>query len=328
MNLPFIALIFLTTTATLFSEEPPSFRVYQVPSGIVTYTIQNDGPMIQKRGQKRRIFDRYGYRELVEEATVQTMNIMGETQREETHTKTLRVGTKVSQADLLKKRIVTMPAMGLNLFAKANGGDLTRTGEKMLQSMGAKKKGQKRVAGVLCDLWELPGITQCLYKGVTLEIVTEMPNLRQVERATEARFDLPVAEANFRLPDFPTTTPQIPPQMAEAFRDLSQEESSVEAPAPSSPQSQRKLPPALRTELQQHYQIMKEGYSCFENARSLSQAQACSDRLSNQLGESPDTLSQWDRTSKTQLLDTFKTLLHHMECAAKASTFGDLDRCQ
>jgi len=325
MKLPVISppTLLLLCTALLGGGEP-SVRVYQVPSGIVTYTIQNDGPMIQKRGQKRRIFDRYGYRELVEEATVQSMNIMGETQQEETHTKTLRVGTQVTQADLIKKRTVQGPAAGLNLFAGANGGDLTRTGEKMLQSMGAKKKGQKRIVGVLCDVWELPGITQCLYKGVPLEIITQMPNLRQIERATEARFNLPIAEANFQLPDFPVERVQMPPELARA---LGAEPPGEKTP-PSSQNKDERIPPQLKAQLQTQYGIMKEGYMCFEKARRLPEAQACSDRLSAGMGDAPEKLSEWNPETKAQLLNVFKIMMRQMECAKGASTFRELDHCQ
>ena len=324
MKLPVISLptLLLLCTALLGGGES-SFRIYQVPSGIVTYTLQSDGNMIRMQGQKRRIFDQYGHREIVEEAKVQTINVIGQIQRDETHTKTLRVGTQVTQADLIKKRTVQGPAVGLNLFAGANGGDLTRTGEKMLQSMGARKKGQKRVAGVLCDVWELPGITQCLYKGVPLEIITQMPNLRQVERATEARFNLPIAEANFRLPDFPVERVQMPPDLAGALGT----EPPGEKTPPSSQNKDERIPPQLKAQLQTQYGIMKEGYMCFEKARRLPEAQACSDRLSAAMGDAPEKLSEWNSTTKAQLLNLFKIMMRQMECAKGASTFRELDRC-
>jgi len=70
----------------------------------------------------------------------------------------------------------------------------------MLKKMGGKKIGSDKVAGYSCDVWELMGTKQCLYKGIPLKIESDVMGIKSVEIATKAEFST-VTNKDFKLPD-------------------------------------------------------------------------------------------------------------------------------
>ena len=89
---PLICIAALVTLSPLYGGGK-TYKKYLVESGKVTYSIQGSGNIMgttQKvKGQKRLIFDKYGFRELTEEATVSKMNIFGNEKVDKTHQMTL-----------------------------------------------------------------------------------------------------------------------------------------------------------------------------------------------------------------------------------------------
>jgi len=82
------------------------------------------------------------------------------------------------------------------------GENLKESGEKMMKSMGGKKLGTDKVLGYTCDVWELMGSKQCIYKGIPLRVVTDVMGLKSTEVATKAEFDLSLTQKDFTLPDY------------------------------------------------------------------------------------------------------------------------------
>jgi hypothetical protein len=73
----------------------------------------------------------------------------------------------------------------------------------MMKKMGGKQTGTDTVAGVTCDVWELMGTKQCIYKGITLKIESDIMGMKSLETATKASFNISLSDDAFKLPDFP-----------------------------------------------------------------------------------------------------------------------------
>lgn len=104
--------------------------------------------------------------------------------------------------DFDTKEIQYREDMGL-AFSLGDEQNLKKFGENVIKNMGGKKIGTEKVAGYRCDIWEVNGVKECLYKGVPLKIETTVTGMTLTETATKAEFDISLSAENFKLPDFP-----------------------------------------------------------------------------------------------------------------------------
>jgi len=183
-------------------------KLYDVKSGKVEYTIKGSGEImgqkIQTIGKKRLIFDHYGAQNLTEENKVEKQVIMGQKKINKTHTLIYLKGGMMYQADFNRKRIIRMENIGMAMAGMMGGGkNMQQTGESMMKQMGGKKTGTDKVLGYTCDIWELMGTKQCIYKGVLLRVETNIMGIKNTEVATKAEFDISLSKDDFKLPDFP-----------------------------------------------------------------------------------------------------------------------------
>ena len=68
-----------------------------------------------------------------------------------------------------------------------------------------KKTGTDKVLGYTCEVWELMGVKQCIYKGIPLRVESNIMGMKNMEIATKAEFEISLSKDNFKLPDFPLT---------------------------------------------------------------------------------------------------------------------------
>ncbi|HGZ70965.1 MAG TPA: hypothetical protein ENK74_06155, partial [Nitratifractor sp.] len=186
-----------------------SFKKYGVKSGKVEYKITGSGNImgmgkIKIVGKSRLLFDDYGKIELKEESKVQQTAVMGNVQNEKSHTLTLQKEGTFYSADFGRKRVVKseVPLAGA---VKTSGKSAQQIGFDMLKKMGGKKVGSSTILGYKCDIWELMGTKQCIYKGVPLSITSNIMGMQTKEIATKAEFDINIDKSSFKLPDFPVT---------------------------------------------------------------------------------------------------------------------------
>jgi len=67
-----------------------------------------------------------------------------------------------------------------------------------------KKWETESVLGHSCEVWDVMGAKQWLYKGgVMLKMEVTVLGIKTITEATSAKFDVSVPDANFKLPDFP-----------------------------------------------------------------------------------------------------------------------------
>ena len=189
-------------------------KKYDVKSAKIEYSIKESGDImgmvkIKGIGKKRVIFDNYGVKDLTEENKVKKETTGGQTKVDKTHTMTYMNDGIMYQVDFKKKTIVRMenPAMAMNAMM-GSGKNIKQTGEAMMKSMGGKKTGTDKVLGHTCDVWDLMGVKQCIYKGIPLRIESNIMGLKSLQIATKADFDVALSDDDFKLPDYPMVNMQ------------------------------------------------------------------------------------------------------------------------
>jgi len=184
-------------------------KMFDIKSGKIEYSIKGGGNVmgmaqISTIGKKRLIFDVYGQKSLTEKVQIDTEIVGGRTTKKKTHTLNYMNGAIFYTVDFDRKRITRTqnPALAMGAMMGA-GSDMRKTGEAMMKKMGGRKIGTETVAGVTCDVWDLMGVKQCIYKGITLKVESNMMGMRNLETATKAEFNIPIGKNAFKLPDFP-----------------------------------------------------------------------------------------------------------------------------
>ena len=183
-------------------------KMYDVKSGKIEYGIKGSGEIMGQKmqtiGKKRVIFDAYGAKNLTEENKIDKQTIMGQKKITKTHTMTYMKEGMAYHVDFKAKRIMRMGNMAASMGALMGGGkNMKQSGEDMMKQMGGKKTGTDNVLGYTCDVWDLMGTKQCIYKGIPLRVETNIMGIKNIEVATKAEFDISLSKDDFKLPDFP-----------------------------------------------------------------------------------------------------------------------------
>ena len=196
------------TTAT---EQQPVLKRYNVKSGIVKYQTKINGKVmgstITGTGTEELYFKNWGSLELkkADEKKVTHINMFGQkkTDVDETHTIDKLDNGKSYHVDVKNKTIYVRNDPAMEMMKTFNNGEVAQASEKMLESMGGKKIGKEKVLGYNCDVWEIAGGKQWIYKGVPLKLQMTMMGITTTNEATSAKFDTNVPDKYFKLPDYP-----------------------------------------------------------------------------------------------------------------------------
>ncbi len=187
-----------------------TLKRYEVKSGIVKYTNTISGKIlggkVKGSGTENLYFKNWGAVELkeVQSAQTTTMKFFGKVKTETTSTHAINKldNGESYLADFDKKITYVGRDLAMDMFKKS-GTDAGKTGKNMLESVGGKIIGNENVLGYNCDVWDINGAKQWMYKGVVLKLDITVFGIRTLTVATSAKFDVSVAASNFKLPDFP-----------------------------------------------------------------------------------------------------------------------------
>ena len=184
---------------------------YDVKSGKIDFKIIKSGDimgMMQTKtiGKKRLIFDHFGIRDMVEVSEVTKDTTAGKSKVSKVHTLTYMNGGILYHVKFKKKKIVRMknPALAASVLF-GGGKSIEQSGKSMMKKMGGKMIGKDKVLGYTCEVWDLMGVQQCIYKGITLRVMSDIMGVKSTEVATKITFDVALGKADFKLPDFPIT---------------------------------------------------------------------------------------------------------------------------
>lgn len=184
---------------------------YDVKSGIITYemTIKGDviGSKITGNGTENLYFTDYGALELVEENSSQTTvaNVFGNKSTNTTNTHTIAKldnGTSYT-VDFNQKKIYKQQDLAMELTKQFQpNADAGEAGKEMLKGIGGEKIGNETYKGYDCEIWEVMGVKQWIYKGVTLKSIGSIMGITTTKEATSIEFNVNVSDSNFKLPDY------------------------------------------------------------------------------------------------------------------------------
>ncbi len=340
-------------------------KMYDVKSGKIEYGIKGSGEIMGQKmqtiGKKRVIFDAYGAQNLTEENKIDKQTIMGQKKVTKTHTMSYIKKGMVYHVDFKSKRIMRMGNMGAGMAMLMGGGkDMKQTGEEMMKKMGGKKTGTDKVLGYACDVWDLMGTKQCIYKGIPLRVETDVMGIKNIEVATKAEFDISLSKDDFKLPDFSIydehgekldkskldamdkkaelEAAQASEQMAElgnvmaaAAKDAGIKEG--ERPTKAQEEAMKNsmmeaMLPRMKKEILSGEKIMRVGYECLGNADTLKEANECNDEMNAMSGETDEPFDEWSPKTKKETLGEFDQYLNEMvPCIKKAQTMQAAQQC-
>jgi len=340
-------------------------KMYDIKSGKIEYEIKGGGEIMgskmQTFGKKRVIFDDNGAKNLTEENKIDKQDVMGQKKVTKTHTMTYMKSNMIYHVNFEKRRIMRMGNMGAGMAMLMGGGqNMKQTGEEMMKKMGGKKTGTDKVLGYTCDIWDLMGTKQCIYKGIPLRVESNMMGIKNTEIATKAEFDLSLSSDDFKLPDFSvydmegnkldrskldTMDTKAKTDMAkdmdemalkkEAFakakRDagIKEGERGTQAQQKQMQESMMEaMLPRMKQEVMADEKMMRFGYECLSKADTLKEANVCNDKANAMGGEPEEPFDDWSPATKKEVLGFLDQYLNIMlPCVKKAQTMKAARQC-
>jgi len=345
-------------------------KLYDVKSGKIDYEIRGSGKIMgqtmQTIGKKRVIFDEYGAKNLTEENKIEKQVIMGQKQINKMHTLTYLKGGMMYQADFRKRRIIRMENMGMAMAGMMSGNqNMKQTGEKMMKQMGGKKRGTDKVLGYTCDVWELMGTKQCLYKGIPLRIESNMMGIKNTEVATKAVFDISLSKDDFKLPDFPVYDMQgsklnrnnlnamdreQSAKMSQGVQDAAKamsaamgalKESGFDMNNPNAKVSKSQEEAMKKAMMDamggEETMVKKAKQEILDEAKDLPEIKKCFQNANSVKeaniceqkadSEDPEHLSAWNEKIKSKMIKEITDFEKSIPCIKKASSFSALKQC-
>ena len=353
--------------STVLSAGENQMKLYDVKSGKIDYEIKGSGEIMGQKmqtvGKKRVIFDDYGAKNLTEENKIEKQIIMGQKNVTKTHTLTYLKGAMMYQADFNKKRIIRMENIGMAMAGMMAGNkNMKQAGEKMMKQMGGKKMGTDKVLGYTCDVWDLMGTKQCIYKGVTLRLESNIMGIKNTEVATKAEFDILLSKDDFKLPDFPiydmegnkldrnnidamdkrsdkklSKNAEVYAELGTALASEMQNAGVKQGEQPTKAQEKQMEKGAesavftiIKKQILDSKKAVEFAKECYESAGSVKEANRCSHKMDEMMGENSDPsndLKVWNDKTKKETLGYIDQSLNRMQCIEKASSMKDMDRC-
>ena len=338
-------------------------HLYDVKSGKITYEIKGAGEVmgskIQTVGKKRVIFDNNGAKNLTEENKIDKQIIMKKAKINKSHTMTYMKKGAIYRIDFKRKRIMRMANISAVIGAK---GDMKQAGEAMLKKMGGKKIGTDKVLGYSCDVWDLMGVKQCIYKGVPLRVESNVMGIKNIEVATEAKFDISLSKDDFKMPDFPiydmqgnkldrakleamdkkaeADAQQASKDMAitrEAMAKASKDAGVQKGKRPTKAQAKameasmmNAMLPRMKKRMLSQKEALVFGKKCLSDAGTLKEARKCAqkmDKMSGEASDPEDEFKEWNPKTKKEVLGFIDQGLEGINCVQKAKNMQEMKQC-
>lgn len=330
-------------------------KLYDVESGKVSYEIKGSGNTMgvttKSLGKKHLLFDAYGSQSLTEENKVEKTVVMGQTQTNKAHTMVYFKEGVMYIVDFDEKNIVRqenpMAMMGGNMAAK---------GKAMMKQMGGKQIGYDKVLGYRCEVWEVMGTKQCIYKGVPLKVESNMMGIKHTETATKAEFDISVDKEDFKLPEFPisdemgtaidrnrlgkmdASTQEEAQQMQMMMGMMAAAAQDAGVQKGQRPNAQQQIQmqnsmmnsmlPQMKQEILSEEKTMRLAKECLGDAGTLKEANICNSKLNEMSGEEEEPFTSWNPEEKQQVMQEIDQYLNMvLPCVKRAQNAQAMQMC-
>ena len=368
MNPKTIVALLVLATGGMATAGSDTTKRYGIQHAKIRYEIRGGGDIMgmvktKIKGKKRVIFDHYGTKEITEVAKVTQTTTNGKSKMEKVHTMTYINGGTLYRVDFKHKRIIRMKNAGMaaaTLFGGAK--NRAKNGKAMMQKMGGKMIGKDKVLGYTCEVWDLMGVQQCIYKGVVLRIVSDIMGMKNSEVATQIDFSPTLNPNSFKLPDFPIYDVQGN-KLERSKLDTMDERSEVKAEKNAEDMAalgaamatamqsagvkkgetltkaqEKKMEnsmmnamfPRMKRKMLAESKALEFAKVCLEKADTLKEANACEEKMDTTRAEPSgpeDKLQKWDSKTKKETLGFIDQALKNMECAKKANSMQEMRQC-
>ncbi len=320
---------------------------FGVESGMVLYEISGGAQLTPEtnltiKGNAKLRFKEWGEVRLVEESgVVLTTGAIKHKQ----HVKRFEKQTQ--------DKVITADFENKQLLERKKG-----TSSSQDETASLVKKGQENIAGVLCDVWEGPGIKKCIYKNIVLKLESHILDISYVKEATQVVFDINTSEEACKVPDYPVQEfalfkDNIKTKNAYKTENFCKilKDAKFDVDEQNTSDSSRDLTDKERIEFINHIakdiyerqkellpellQSLKETRACLQAGEDPFTANQCIEyfsRMKEQLGtKEDDYIILWDEKRKNILLDKIEDdliyLQSRMPCVNRAQNITDLSAC-
>ena len=341
-----IKTILLVGGVTLLHAEVGT-HPFEIESGMVIYEISGGAQLTPEtnlsiKGNAKLRFKEWGEVRLVEESgVVLTTGAIKHKQ----HVKRFEKQTQ--------DKVITADFENEQLLERKKG-----TSSSQDETASLVKKGQENIAGVLCDVWEGPGVKKCIYKNIVLKLESHILDVSYVKEATQVIFDINTSTEACEVPDYPVQefalfqdnlktknaykAENFCKVLKDAAYDVKEDNASngtsiitdherekfINHIAKDIYERQKELLPKLLNSL-------KETRACLQTGEDPFSANECIEhfsRMKAQLGtEEDDYIILWDDKRKNILLDKIEDDLIYLQsripCVNRAKNITDLSTC-
>jgi len=185
------------------SEKINKNNPYGVESGIVKYKITLSGKLmdniIEGKGQEIVYFDKWGNKIIKEEKITKTT-------KTNVFNKVINQSENIHHIQKLENEIiykVDFKNQKINTYKKNNTELIKHNNNNLLEKYGGKKLINEVFKGYDCEVWDVSGTKQWLYKGVPLKTEVTIMGIKTTKEAISANFNVLLTESEFNLPDYP-----------------------------------------------------------------------------------------------------------------------------
>jgi len=340
-----IITLLVIATVSIYASDT---KLYDVKSGKIDYVIKGSGNLMgmsmKSVGKKRVIFNDYGAKTLTEENKITKQQGMGQNTTEKSHTINYIKNGIVYEVDFDKKRIIRLGDISVMMSMMGGGNsNISQMSKDMLIKMGGKKVGKDNVLGYDCEVWDLMGVKQCIYKGVTLKIQTNIMGINQTEIATKAEFDIDIDDSSFKLPDFDVydkmgrkLDKSILDSMDKASTQASNQaidkmqQAGIQPGMQMTPEQQTQMMdamlPMMKQQMIQEENNLLGARECIKKASSLGDVKMCIKAMGDDVSDA-DLPPTWDETTKQQTLQEIDNALNSIKCVKNASNMQEAQSC-
>ncbi len=305
---------FISSFATVCLIFSPAFaknvKRYTIESGEVHYKIEGSSDLgvikTSSTGTKDLYFKDYGLLILEDEKQVDQTTGM-ESKTTKTHKMTKTDKNKIYTVNFDNKFISVMNDPALLMY---QGDNMGKDAEKMLLGMGGKKLGSDNVLGYKCNIWELMGVRQCLYKDqVPLWLETNMMGVKSKTTAVSAKFNKKVSNKHFKLPNFPV-------------KDLAEE-----LGVPFGGEGMENMSSEEQQEMQQMAQALQQAFAQAQNQDGSKKGKNLEQQMMESISNSDYAKKQLEEMKRAMPL-TLMLLKKIQPCIKSASSLAQAQSCE
>lgn len=215
LSILFFLVAFVACDKEESSEDTKSFKLYGVESGIIEYATTTIGTVasgtVTGSGSAQFYFENWGALSLENEEytnkTVVTIPISNEviTDIDNVHN-TVKIDYEMYYDVDYEAKIIYSQETPIVAFMRLYNYDAYEAGRQTLISAGGVQLDNEDYKGYDCEVWTVLASKSWIHKGVLLKIVTTLAGITITKEATDIKFDVPVNDSYFKLPDFEITS--------------------------------------------------------------------------------------------------------------------------